>query len=91
MLKEKYHPRAFLTLKRNIRPGLVVRTLIILKLEAGATRAKTLAENIKSSYRAVLYHLHLLQTERIIIRKGKRPQIWELTGIGQQRLTNQSN
>lgn len=91
MLKEKYHPRAFLTLKRNIRPGLVVRTLIVLKLETGATSAKALAENIKPSYGSILYHLHLLQTERIITRKGKRPQIWTLTGIGQQRLTNLSN
>jgi hypothetical protein len=41
------------------------------------------------NYRVVVYHLHLLEAEHVVLRKGgKRPFIWELTGVGQQRLTN---
>ncbi|MCW4055674.1 MAG: hypothetical protein NWE82_02685 [Candidatus Bathyarchaeota archaeon] len=39
------------------------------------------------SYSATLYHLHLLEAENILVRKGKKPYFWELTGAGQQRLT----
>jgi predicted ArsR family transcriptional regulator len=87
MLKEAYHPKAFLSI-RNVRPGLTARTRIVLLLEKEASNAKTVAQKAKLSYAVVLHHLHLLETENILARKGKRPYLWELTGAGQQRLTN---
>jgi predicted ArsR family transcriptional regulator len=86
-LKRAYHPKAFLSLKRNIRPGLVARTQIVSRLEKGALSAKAIAQETKLSYSAALYHLHLLEAENILARKGKKPYFWELTGAGQQRLT----
>ncbi len=88
MLKGAYHPKAFLSIKRNVRPGLMVRTRIVLLLEKGALNAKTIAQKTELSYRVVLYHLHLLEVENILVRKGNRPYLWGLTGAGQQRLTN---
>jgi predicted ArsR family transcriptional regulator len=86
-LKRAYHPKAFLTLKRNIQPGLVARTQIVLQIEKGALSAKAIAQNTDLSYTAALYHLHLLEAENILVCKGKKPYLWELTGAGQQRLT----
>jgi len=87
-LKESYHPKAFLSLTRNVRLGLVARTKVVLLLEKGEFTARTLAEKIGMSYSAVLHHLHLLERENIIGREGTRPFLWKLTGAGQQRLTN---
>ena len=86
-MKRAYHPKAFLSLKRNIRPGLVARTQIVSQLEKEALSAKAIAQETKLSYSATLYHLHLLEAENILMRKGKKPYFWELTGAGQQRLT----
>jgi len=86
-LRRAYHPKAFLSLKRNIRPGLVARTQIVSQLEKEALSAKAIAQETKLSYSATLYHLHLLEAENILVRKGKKPYFWELTGAGQQRLT----
>jgi predicted ArsR family transcriptional regulator len=88
-LKESYHPKAFLSLTRNVHLGLVARTKIVLLLEKGRATTRALAEKIGLSYSAVLHHLHLLETENIIERKGTKPFLWNLTGAGQQRLTNQ--
>ena len=88
MFKEAYHPKAFLSLRRNVRPGLVARTRIVLFLERRASNAKTLAQETGLTYGAVLHHLRLLEVEDILLRKGKKPYSWELTGAGQQRLTN---
>ncbi len=88
-MKESYHPKAFLSLTRNVRLGLVARTKIVSLLEKEGFTAGTLAEKIGMNYSAVLHHLHLLETENIIGRKGPRPFLWKLTGAGQQRLTNQ--
>jgi len=86
--KIAHHPKAFLTLKRNIQPGLLARTRIILTLEKEASNAKKLAQETDLSYASILHHLHLLEAENILIRKGKRAYVWELTGAGQQRLTD---
>lgn len=87
-MKEAYHPKAFLSSTRNIRPGLIVRTRIVLLLEKETANAKFIAKKTELSYRAILYHLHLLEGENILLRKGNRPHFWELTGAGQQRLAN---
>lgn len=87
LLKRAYHPKAFLSLKRNVRPGLEARTQIVSKLEKGALNAKAITQNTKLSYAATLHHLRLLEGENILVRKGGKPHRWELTGAGQQRLT----
>jgi predicted transcriptional regulator len=88
MFKITHHPKAFLTLKRNVRQGLLARTKIVLVLEKKASNAKNVMQETGLSYASVLYHLHLLEAENILTRKGKRPYFWELTGAGQQRLTD---
>jgi predicted ArsR family transcriptional regulator len=88
MFKAAHHPKAFLTLKKNVRRGLLARTRIVLILEKKASNAKNVAEETGLSYASVLHHLHLLEAEKILTRKGKKPYFWELTGAGQQRLTN---
>ncbi|UCD26508.1 MAG: hypothetical protein JSV75_06380 [Candidatus Bathyarchaeota archaeon] len=87
MFKVPYHPKAFLTLKRNVQRGLLARTQTILILEKNASNAKEVAQETGLKYASVLHHLHLLEAENILTCKGKRPYIWKLTGSGQQRLT----
>ena len=91
MFKIAHNPKAFLTLKRNVQPGLLARTRIVSILEKEASNAKKLAQETGLSYASVLHHLHLLEAENILTRKGKRPYLWELTGAGQQRLTDVGN
>jgi predicted transcriptional regulator len=89
MLKFAHHPKAFLTHIRNVQPGLSARTQIISVLEKNASTIKKLSRETGLSYAAVLYHLHLLEAENILNRRGSRPSIWKLTGAGQQRLSQQ--
>lgn len=86
MFRSAYHAKAFLALKRNIKPGLVNRTKILSFLEGSPLSAKSLSQKTGLSYRSVLYHLTLLEAERITARGDGRPHIWELTGAGQQTL-----
>ncbi len=86
MFKIAYHPKAFLTLKRNIQPGLSARTQIISVLEKETCTAKKISKETGLNYTVVLYHLHLLETEHILNRRGRRSYVWRLTGIGQKRL-----
>lgn len=90
MFKIAHHPKAFLTSKRNVQVGLLARTQIVSVLEKEASNAKKLAQETGLNYASVLYHLHLLEAENILTCKGKRPYLWELTGAGQQRLTDAS-
>jgi len=85
-VKERYHPKAFLREKRNVRLGLIARSKIARFLEKQPANAKTIAKGIGMSYGAVLHHLHLFEAEKVVARKGKRPFQWELTGAGQQTL-----
>lgn len=87
MLLKAYHPKAFLTLRRNVRPGLITRTRIVSIIEEVLVNAKTIAQQTGYSYANILYHLRLLEAEGVLVRKGKRPYLWELTDVGQQRLT----
>ncbi|RLI12921.1 hypothetical protein DRO33_02005 [Candidatus Bathyarchaeota archaeon] len=83
-----YHPRAWLTHKRNVRPGLDARTKIIMALERepGLTIAQ-ISQRTGLSYSSVRLHLKSLEREGIVARRGKRPYSWVLTGRGQARLT----
>jgi DNA-binding transcriptional ArsR family regulator len=85
-VKERYHPKAFLMEKRNVRLGLLARSRIARFLEKQPSNAKTIAEATGMSYGVVLHHLHLFEAERVVARKGKKPFQWELTGAGQQTL-----
>ena len=86
MFKLAHHPNAFLTLKRNIKPGLSARTQIILILEKRTSTTRKICRETGLSYTAVLHHLHLLEAENILRHRGRRSYLWELTGAGQQRL-----
>jgi len=88
MFKTTHHPKAFLTLKRNIQPGLLARTQILSVLEQRVCDAKTVSRETELSYKTVLYHLHLLEAENILSHKGRRTYLWQLTGVGQQKLGN---
>jgi predicted transcriptional regulator len=86
MFKLSHNPKAFLTLKRNVQPGLSARTQIISVLEKRACNTKKISSETGLRYTIVLYHLHLLEAENILNHRGRRSYIWELTGAGQQRL-----
>ncbi len=86
MLKENYHPKAHLEQIRNIRSGLRTRTKMLDVLDHHSSSATTIAKETSLSYTVVLHHLHLLEDDGTVTRKGKKPNIWNLTGQGQLRL-----
>jgi len=88
MSREAYHPNAYLSNIRNIKLGLRARTKILSVLERFSVDAKTIAKEKGMLYGVVLHHLRLLETEGIVERKGSKPHIWALTGLGQKRLMN---
>jgi hypothetical protein len=58
-------------------------------LEQQTSETRVVVSSSGLNHRVVVYHLRLLETEHVVLRKGgKRPFAWELTGVGQQRLTN---
>jgi len=87
-LKASFHPKAFLSQKRNVKLGLTARTRIIQTLEKTASNIRSIANTTGMNYNIVRHHLRLLEVERVVTRKGNRPFLWELTGAGQQRLVN---
>lgn len=88
MFKKAYHPKAYLTKIRNVRPGLAARTKIVLALEKKPVNAKTVAEQAQITYGVAIHHLHLLEAGRIVQHTDNRPYVWRLTGAGQKRLTD---
>ena len=88
-LKRVFHPRAFLSRKRNVRLGLVARTRVLQALEKNKSDVKGTMESTGLKYNVVIHHLHLLEAERVVVRRGnKKPYVWQLTGAGQQRLVH---
>lgn len=85
MFKKGYHPKAFLTRKRNVNRGLAVRSKIIAALEEGPLDVKRLSERIGMKHSSVLYHLRLLEAEKTAM-KQRGTRLWKLTGAGQRRL-----
>lgn len=88
MRRETYHPNSYLSTIKNIKRGLKARTQILATLEKDSKDAKAVASESGLHYGVVMHHLKLLQKESIIERKGARPHVWMLTGIGQKRLVN---
>jgi len=88
MLKETYHPNAYLMNVRNIRLGLRARTKILNALERASGNTKTVAKEAAMHYGAAMHHLKLLQSEGIVRRGSGKNAVWTLTGAGQKRLVN---
>jgi predicted transcriptional regulator len=66
--------------------GLRARTKIITALDKNANNAIFLTKVTSLSYSVILHHLKLLERENLVIRRGKRPYTWLLTGLGQKQL-----
>lgn len=87
MLKIAYNPNAYLTQKRNVRLGLVARSKILQVVEQQAASIRVIRDATSLKYAVVLYHLKLLEEEKVVQRQGgKKPYAWSLTGVGQKRL-----
>jgi predicted ArsR family transcriptional regulator len=86
MVKEVYHPNAYLVDYRNVKPGLRARTRLLNALESVSADAKTIAKQAGLHYGVVMHHLKLLGARGLVQRKGRRPSVWMLTGFGQKRL-----
>ncbi|MEM2146043.1 MAG: hypothetical protein QW279_11830 [Candidatus Jordarchaeaceae archaeon] len=84
--QKEYHLKAYLSKKRNVRQGLIVRTRISSKLDDGPSTASQLSNKINLKYSLIMYHLHLMETEHIVRKTAGRPFFWELTGAGQKGL-----
>ena len=86
MVKNVYHPNAYLSNIRNVRLGLGARTKILDVLEKTVGDAKTIAAEAGVPYTVAIHHLKLLLVEGIVSRKDRKPGIWVATGRGQKRL-----
>jgi predicted ArsR family transcriptional regulator len=86
-IKGNYHPNAYLQNVRNVKNGLKARTNLLSILEIQPNSAGNLAAKAGTSYEVVMHHLRLLEHEGTVSRKGKRPCVWMLTGLGQKRLS----
>ena len=81
------HPKAYLTSRRNVRPGLISRTKILLVLEKQRKSAHDIAKEAALSYECVTYHLKAMKKDRLVDRLTKtKPFTWGLTPFGQQKL-----
>jgi predicted transcriptional regulator len=90
MLKETYHPNAHLARIKNTKLGLRARTRVLNVLEKLSGDAKEVAKESGLRYAVIMHHLKLLAAEGIVERKGSRPYVWGLTGMGQKRLETPS-
>jgi hypothetical protein len=86
MLKEIYHPNAYLASIRNVKLGLRARTRLLNVLEKLKGDARKVAKESGLRYGVAMHHLKLLAAEGIVERRGGRPYVWGLTGLGQKRL-----
>jgi DNA-binding transcriptional ArsR family regulator len=85
-INEPFHPNAYLQRIKNVRNGLRARTRILVVLEKRSSGAAGIAKGTSLSYSVVMHHLRLLKNEGTVDRKGSRPYVWVLTGLGQKRL-----
>ena len=87
MPRGNYHPNAYLERMRNVIAGLTARTKILNALDdRRVLTVKEIADLAVLSSSVSRYHLRLLEAERIVKRRGKRPYKWRITGKGQKRL-----
>jgi len=90
MVREIYHPNAFLAGMRNVRLGLRARTKMLNALEKWSGDTKTLANKSGLPYAVAMHHLKLLRRAGVVQRRESIPYIWVLTGLGQKRLATTS-
>jgi predicted ArsR family transcriptional regulator len=90
MVREVWHPNAFLSSTRNVKLGLRSRTRILNLLEKRSLDARSVANEAAMHYGVVLHHLKLLEAEGIVSRTVGRPHAWTLTGVGQKRLAGRA-
>jgi len=82
-----FHPKAYLTSKRNVKAGLISRSKILVVLERERKSASAIAKEASLSYECVTYHLKALKKERLVDTLTKtKPFTWALTPFGQQKL-----
>lgn len=82
-----FHPKAYLTSKRNVKAGLLSRSKILVVLERERKTASAIAKEASLSYECVTYHLKTLKKERLVEKLTKaKPFTWGLTPFGQQKL-----
>lgn len=82
-----FHPKAYLTSKRNVKAGLLSRSKILVVLERERKNASAIAKEASLSYECVTYHLKALKKERLVDKLTKtKPFTWGLTPFGQQKL-----
>jgi len=88
MVKLNHHPNAYLSNIRNVKRGLVARTKILNILEKTSGNTKSIGNEAALPYGVAMHHLKLLGKEGIVQRKGTKPCVWSITGVGQKRLVN---
>ncbi|MGA8857207.1 MAG: winged helix-turn-helix domain-containing protein [Candidatus Bathyarchaeia archaeon] len=82
-----FHPKAYLTSKRNVKAGLISRSKILVVLERERKTASAIAKEASLSYECVTYHLKALKKERLVDKLTKtKPFTWGVTPFGQQKL-----
>jgi len=86
MVKEIYHPNAYLSHVKNVSRGLKARTKILNSLEKGSGDAQTVATQSELTYGVAIHHLKLLAADGIVDHRNQRPRIWSISGKGQKRL-----
>jgi len=86
LIKESYNPNAYLQRIKNVKSGLTARTKILASLEKKVAAATSISKGTSQSYSAVIHHLRLLESDGTVRRRGKKPYIWEKTGLGQKQL-----
>jgi len=67
-------PLARLSKIRNMKRGLIVRTVILKCLreaEGSGRTIKEISDKTNLSYGVILHHLRKLEQEKIVLRKGK--------------------
>lgn len=87
VIKDNYHPNAYLQSVRNMKSGLTSRTRILRVLEKRVSNANAIAIDTGQSYEATFHHLRLLEAEDTVKRMGKKPYAWTITGLGQKQLS----
>ena len=70
-----------------MRLGLLARTMILQVVEKQTSSIKDIRQASGLKYAVILYHMKLLEEDKIVQREGgKKPYFWALTGAGQKRL-----
>lgn len=85
--RRSVHSRAFLRSVRNVKKGLLTRSMIIKLLSDKAYSMRQLAEEIGLSESSIRRHLKNMLAEGIVEKIRYRGRIlWRLSGYGQLAL-----